>query len=48
MLEVNKRHCDYLIVGLQIDPTLDRSEKNQSAQTEVERYIPLKALSMLT
>lgn len=27
MLEEAKRQCDYLIVGLQIDPTLDRPEK---------------------
>jgi glycerol-3-phosphate cytidylyltransferase len=31
MLEEAKRHCDYLIVGLQTDPTLDRPEKNQPA-----------------
>lgn len=42
MLEEAKRHCDYLIVGLQTDPTLDRPEKNQPAQTVVERYIKLK------
>lgn len=42
MLEEAKRHCDYLIVGLQTDPTLDRPEKNQPAQTVVERYIQLK------
>ena len=42
MLEEAKRQCDYLIVGLQTDPTLDRPEKNQPAQTVVERYIQLK------
>ena len=42
MLEEAKRHCDYLIVGLQTDPTLDRPEKNHPAQTVVERYIQLK------
>lgn len=42
MLEEAKRHCDYLIVGLQTDPTLDRPEKNKPAQTVVERYIQLK------
>jgi glycerol-3-phosphate cytidylyltransferase len=42
MLEEAKRHCDYLIVGLQTDPTLDRPEKNLPAQTVVERYIQLK------
>lgn len=43
MLEEAKRHCDYLIIGLQTDPTLDRPEKNRPTQTVVERYIQLKA-----
>ena len=42
MLEEAKRECDYLIVGLQTDPTLDRPEKNRPTQTVVERYIQLK------
>lgn len=42
MLEEAKRQCDYLIVGLQIDPTIDRPEKNKPTQTVVERYIQLK------
>ncbi len=42
MLEEAKRQCDYLICGLQTDPTLDRPEKNKPAQTVVERYIQLK------
>lgn len=43
MLEEAKRHCGYLIVGLQTDPTLDRPEKNHPTQTVVERYIQIKA-----
>jgi glycerol-3-phosphate cytidylyltransferase len=43
MLEDAKRHCDYLICGLQTDPTLDRPEKNRPVQSVVERYIQLKA-----
>ena len=43
MLEDAKRECDYLICGLQTDPTLDRPEKNRPVQTVVERYIQLKA-----
>jgi len=43
MLEEAKQHCDYLIVGLQTDPTLDRPTKNKPTQTVVERYIQLKA-----
>ncbi|MBL0739320.1 adenylyltransferase/cytidyltransferase family protein [Flavobacterium sp. GN10] len=42
MLEEAKQKCDYLIVGLQTDPTIDRPEKNKPAQTVVERYIQLK------
>lgn len=43
MLEEAKTVCDYLIVGLQLDPTLDRPHKNKPAQSIVERYIQLKA-----
>ncbi len=43
MLEEAKKNCDYLIVGLQTDPTLDRPEKNKPTQSVVERYIQLKA-----
>ncbi|MFB9076928.1 adenylyltransferase/cytidyltransferase family protein [Flavobacterium procerum] len=42
MLEEAKEQCDYLIVGLQTDPTVDRPEKNKPTQTVVERYIQLK------
>lgn len=43
MLEDAKRQCDYLICGLQTDPTIDRPEKNRPVQSVVERYIQLKA-----
>jgi len=43
MLEEAKSACDYLIVGLQTDPTLDRPEKNRPTQSVVERYIQLRA-----
>ena len=42
MLEDAKGVCDYLICGLQTDPTLDRPEKNRPIQSVVERYIQLK------
>ena len=42
MLEEAKGQCDYLICGLQTDPTLDRPEKNRPVQSVVERYIQLK------
>jgi glycerol-3-phosphate cytidylyltransferase len=43
MLEECKRNCNYLIVGLQTDPTIDRPQKNKPVQSLVERYIQLKA-----
>jgi len=42
MLEEAKRQCDYLIVGLQLDPSVDRPEKNGPSQSIIERYIQLK------
>lgn len=45
MLREAKEQCDYLIVGLQIDPSKDRPEKNTPIQTVVERYTQLKAVS---
>ncbi|KQT17978.1 glycerol-3-phosphate cytidylyltransferase [Chryseobacterium sp. Leaf404] len=45
MLEEAKTVCDYLIVGLQIDPSHDRPNKNKPTQTIVERYIQLKGVS---
>ncbi|MBM37869.1 MAG: glycerol-3-phosphate cytidylyltransferase [Woeseia sp.] len=44
MLEEAKHHCDFLIVGLQNDPTLDRPEKNAPIQSIVERQIQLAAI----
>lgn len=45
MLEEAKRNCDYLIVGLQVDPTLDRPDsKNAPIQSIVERQIQLAAV----
>jgi glycerol-3-phosphate cytidylyltransferase len=42
MLEEAKRQCDYLIVGLQLDPSINRPEKNEPSQSIIERYIQLK------
>lgn len=42
MLEEAKQNCDYLICGLQTDPTINRPEKNKPVQSVVERYIQLK------
>ena len=42
MLSEAKKQCDYLIVGLHLDPSLDRSYKNKPSQSIIERYIQLK------
>lgn len=44
MLKEAKQQCDYLIVGLQTDPTIDRpAEKNKPVQSIFERYVQLQA-----
>jgi len=44
MLSEAKNHCDYLICGLQTDPTIDRPDtKNHPIQSVVERQIQLSA-----
>ena len=43
MLREAKRQCEYLIVGLQTDPTIDRPTKNKPVQSVVERFIQLEA-----
>ena len=45
MLREAKEQCDYLLVGLQVDPSKDRKEKNAPIQTVVERYTQLNAVS---
>ena len=44
MLREAKSQCDYLICALQIDPSVDRPNKNKPAQTIVERYTQLQAV----
>ena len=43
MLKEAREQCDYLLVGLQTDPTLDRKEKNKPVQSVFERFVQLKA-----
>ena len=43
MLEEAKTVCDYLIVGLQLDSSLDRPEKNKPVQSVIERYIQVSS-----
>ena len=44
MLKECKDHCDYLIVGLQRDPSLDRPDKNKPVQTYEERNIMISSI----
>lgn len=44
MLREAKQVCDHLICGLQVDPSVDRVEKNKPVQTLVERYVQLAAV----
>ena len=44
MLREAKEQCDYLICGLQWDPSLDRENKNIPVQSIVERYTQLIAV----
>jgi len=43
MLKEAKQQCDYLIVGLQTDPTIDRPEKNKPVQSVFERFAQVQA-----
>jgi glycerol-3-phosphate cytidylyltransferase len=47
MLEECASVCDKLIVGLQVDPSIERSNKNKPIQSLVERYIQLKAVKFV-
>ena len=38
-----KKYCDYLIVGIQTDPSIDRPEKNKPVMSLEERYRILRA-----
>lgn len=47
MLKEAKSNCDYLIVGLQTDPSIDRQEKNQPVQSVYERFTQLNAVKYI-
>ena len=44
MLREAKDQCDYLICGIQTDPSIDRPEKNKPVQTLVERWTQLQGV----
>lgn len=43
MLKEARAQCDYLIAGLQVDPTIDRPHKNKPVQSVFERFVQLQA-----
>lgn len=47
MLREAKAQCDYLICALQIDPSIDRKNKNKPVQTIVERHTQLAAVKFV-
>jgi len=48
MLAECKQVCDYLIVAVQSDPTVDRPDvKNKPVQSIVERYVQLSAVKFV-
>jgi glycerol-3-phosphate cytidylyltransferase len=47
MLKECKDNCDFLIVGLQTDPSIDRPEKSTPVQCYFERYLQLEAVKYI-
>ena len=43
MLEEAKQQCDWLIAGIQTDPTIDRPSKNKPVQSIIERQLQVRA-----
>jgi glycerol-3-phosphate cytidylyltransferase len=44
MLQEAKTVCDYLICAIQLDPSIDRPEKNKPIQSIVERQIQVNSV----
>lgn len=47
MFQDCKQHCEYLIVGLQFNPALERESKNVPIQSMYERYVQLRAVKYI-
>jgi glycerol-3-phosphate cytidylyltransferase len=43
MLKEAREQCDYLLVGLQTDPTIDRPNKNKTVQGVFELFVQLQS-----
>jgi glycerol-3-phosphate cytidylyltransferase len=44
MLKEARKNCDWLVVGLQTDPSIDRQDKNKPIQSVYERYVQLSGV----
>lgn len=44
MLKEARKNCDWLVVGLQTDPSIDRQDKNKPVQSVYERYVQLSGV----
>ena len=42
-----KQHCKYLIAGLQVDPSLERINKNKPIQSLYERFLQPQAIKYI-
>ena len=47
MFEECKQYCDYLIVGVQSDPSIDRPQKNSPIQSHKERLGLVKSIKFV-
>jgi len=47
MFEEAKRQCDYLIVGLHVDPSIERPEKHKPIMSVKERYCILRGIKYI-
>lgn len=48
LLRSCKDYCDYLYVGLHVDPSIERPGKNRPIQSMFERYSQLAVLGLIT
>ncbi len=47
MFKEAKQHCDYLVIGLEIDPSVDRPEKHKPVMSLEERKTILEAIKYI-
>ena len=47
MLKEARKNCDWLVVGLQTDPSIDRQDKNKPVQSVYERYVQLSGVKFV-